>query len=88
MKGGGQGLHLTILHCRYHNDRHHRQQHSSQSGADVEHEANGQDHLQRVASQHTDIGGDSILYHLCVRGKSVSQLSRPARPRGWVEGGR
>jgi hypothetical protein len=68
---------LTIPDGRDGNDRYYRQQDGSESGADVEHEAYGEDHLEGVASQHADVDRHRILDDLRVGRESVRQLSRP-----------
>ena len=68
---------LTILYCSYCNDGHDREEHGRQLGTNVEHESNGDDHLEGVACQHRDVYGDRILDHLCVRAKPIGQFTRP-----------
>ena len=67
----------TILYGRDSNDWYYREKYCSQSGTDVEHEGNGEEHLECVASQQADVDRDGVLDDLCVGCQSVGEFSSP-----------
>ena len=67
---------LTILYSPNHDHGNNGDEDGSQSWADVEHDPQGEDHLQRVAEQNGDVLCHGALDDCRVRGQTIGQLTR------------